>query len=86
MYFHFFVTIFENIQEVEQWNVDLFISLIPGALNEVSRVSQVSRNNNNNNNNLFIYSVLFNVLGDQKCITTINNLKTIQKLEVYKYI
>ena len=30
-----------------------------------------------NNNNLFIYSLLFNMLGDQKCITTINNLKTI---------
>ena len=43
-------------------------------------------NNNNNNNNLFIYSVLFNMLGDQKSITTINNLKTIQILEVYKYI
>ena len=40
----------------------------------------------NNNNNLFIYSALFNMLGDQKRITTINNLKTIQKLEVYKYI
>ena len=36
---------------------------------------------NNNSNNLFIYSALFN-----KRITTINNLKTIQKLEVYKYI
>ena len=31
----------------------------------------------NNNNNLFIYSALFNMLGDQKRITTINNLKTI---------
>ena len=41
---------------------------------------------NNNNNNLFIYSALFDMLGDQKRITTINNLKTIQKLEVYKYI
>ena len=41
---------------------------------------------NNNNNNLFIYSALFNMLGDQKRITTINNLKTIQKLEVYKFI
>ena len=40
----------------------------------------------NNNNNLFIYSELFNILGDQKCITAINNLKTIQMLEVYKYI
>ena len=39
-----------------------------------------------NNNNLFIYSALFNMLGDQKRITTINNLKTIQILEVYKYI
>ena len=34
----------KNMQEVEQWNIDLFISLIPGALNEVSRVSLVSRN------------------------------------------
>ena len=34
----------KNLQEVEQWNVDLFISLIPGALNEVSRVSLASRN------------------------------------------
>ena len=42
--------------------------------------------NNNNTNNLFIYSALFNMLGDQKRITTINNLKTIQILEVYKYI
>ena len=40
----------------------------------------------NNNSNLFIYSALFNMLGDQKRITTTNNLKTIQKLEVYKYI
>ena len=29
------------------------------------------------NNNLFIYSALFNMLGDQKRITTINNLKSI---------
>ena len=43
-------------------------------------------NNNNNNNNLFIYSALFNMLGDQKHITTINNLKTIQLFKVYKYI
>ena len=33
--------------------------------------------NNNNNNNLFIYSALFNILGDQKLITRIKNLKTI---------
>ena len=45
-----------------------------------------NNNNNNNNNNLFIYSALFNILGDQKRITTINNLKTIQILEIYKYI
>ena len=45
-----------------------------------------NNNNNNNNNNLFIYSALFNMLGDQKRITTINNLKTIQILEIYKYI
>ena len=32
---------------------------------------------NNDSNNLFIYSALFNMLGDQKRITTINNLKTI---------
>ena len=40
------------------------------------------------NNNLFIYSALFNMLGDQKRITTKNNLKTIQilKVKVYKYI
>ena len=31
----------------------------------------------NDNNNLFIYRALFNMLGDQKRITTINNLKTI---------
>ena len=31
----------------------------------------------NNNSKIFIYSVLFNMLGDQKCITTINNLKII---------
>ena len=31
----------------------------------------------NNNCNLSIYSALFNMLGDQKRITTINNLKTI---------
>ena len=30
---------------------------------------------NNNNNNLLIYSALFNIPGDQKRITTINNLK-----------
>ena len=34
----------KNTQEVEQLNVDLFISLILGALNEVSRVSLVSCN------------------------------------------
>ena len=34
-------------------------------------------NNNNKNNNLFIYSALFNMYGDQKRITTINNLKAI---------
>ena len=39
---------------------------------------------NNNNNNLFIYSALFNMLGDRKRITTINNLKTIRILKVYK--
>ena len=33
--------------------------------------------NNNNKNNLFIYNALFNMLGDQKRITTINNLQTI---------
>ena len=46
----------------------------------------LNKTNNNNNNNLFIYSALFNMLGDQKRITTINNLKTIQILEIYKYI
>ena len=33
----------------------------------------------NNNDNSFIYSALFNMLGDQKRITTINTLKTIKK-------
>ena len=46
----------------------------------------IVRNNNNNNNNLFIYRALFNILADQKRITTINSLKTIQMLEIYKYI
>ena len=46
----------------------------------------INNDNNDNNNNLFIYSELFNMLGDQKCITTINNLKTIQILEICKYI
>ena len=40
-------------------------------------------NNNNNNNNLFIYSALFNMLGDQKRITTINNLKTIKYTDLF---
>ena len=31
----------------------------------------------NDNNNFFIYSALFNMLGDQKRITTIKNLKSI---------
>ena len=31
----------------------------------------------NNNSNLFIYNALFSMLGDQKHITTINNLKAI---------
>ena len=34
----------KNIQEAEQLNVDLFISLILGALNEVSCVNLVSCN------------------------------------------
>ena len=42
--FVFVLPFLKNIQEVEQLNVDLFISLILGALNEVSRVSLVSRN------------------------------------------
>ena len=48
--------------------------------------SDMGRLLHNNNNNLFIYGALFNMLGDQKRITTINNLKTIQILKVYKYI
>ena len=44
---------------------------------KVGSRSPLCNNNNNNNNNLFIYSALFNMLGDQKRITTINNLKTI---------
>ena len=37
-------------------------------------------------NNLFIYSALFNMLGDQKYITTINNLKNytnIKSIQIY---
>ena len=41
---------------------------------------QLHHRGNNNNNNLFIYSALFNMLGDQKRITTINNLKTINTI------
>ena len=62
----------------------------PSSTHEVNILGNLcpgtSRFNNNNNNNLFIYSALFNMLGDQKRITTINNLKTIQILKVYKYI
>ena len=39
-----------------------------------------NNNNNNDNNNLFIHSALFKMLGDQKRITTINNLKTINTI------
>ena len=35
-----------------------------------------NNNDNNNNNNLFIYSALFNILGDQKRITTIRYIAT----------
>ena len=38
----------------------------------------ITQARNDNSNNLFIYSVLFNMLGDQKRITTIKNLKTIK--------
>ena len=41
-------------------------------------INMTLRGLHNNNNNLFIYNALFNMLGDQKRITTINNLKTIQ--------
>ena len=58
------------------WNVKLFPNTVGIKLSE-----NISSVNNflhyNNNNNLFIYSALFNMLGDQKRITTINNLKTI---------
>ena len=43
-FFPFLSPYLKNIQEVEQLNVDLFISLILGALNEVSYVSLVSCN------------------------------------------
>ena len=38
---------------------------------------EVQSNNNNNNLFIYIYSVPFNMLGGQKHITIINNLKTI---------
>ena len=41
-------------------------------------INMTLRGLHNNNNNLFIYNALFNMLGDQKRITTINSLKTIQ--------
>ena len=37
-----------------------------------------NNNNNNNNNNLFIYSALFNMLGDQKRIVSQVSQDTIQ--------
>ena len=39
-----------------------------------------------NNNNLFINSALFNMLGDQKHITTINNLKNYTNIKKYTNI
>ena len=70
------------------WNAKLNfqVSLFNELCAEIRIASsclQIQRNqiiiiiNNNNNNNLFIYSALFNMLGDQKRITTINNLKAI---------
>ena len=48
------------------------------VINETIKTSETGiTDSNNNNNNLFIYSALFNMLGDQKRITTINSLKTI---------
>ena len=47
------------------------------ASNNTLRVCGVVQNALIINNNLFIYSALFDMLGDQKRITTINNLKTI---------
>ena len=52
----------------------------------VQGVNTTTTTTTTNNNNSFIYSALFNMLGDQKPITTINNLKTIQILQIYKYI
>ena len=70
------------------WNAKLNfqVSLFNELCAEIriaSSCPQIQRNqiiiiiNNNNNNTLFIYSALFNMLGDQKRITTINNLKAI---------
>ena len=48
------------------------------SLSQIAAVTaKPTLSNNNNNNNLFIYSAPFNMLGDQKRITTINNLNTI---------
>jgi len=41
--------------------------------------SEEETTSDSSNNNLLIYSALFNIPGDQKRITTINNLK------LYKY-
>ena len=49
----------------------------PFAVVTFLKKALAEHNNNNNNNNLFIYRALFNMLGDQKRITTINNLKPI---------
>ena len=70
------------------WNAKLNfqVSLFNELCAEIRIASsclQIQRNQiiiiiiNNNNNNLFIYRPLFNMLGDQKRITTINNLKAI---------
>ena len=60
---------------------DLFHSM-PQPLQSV-----IKKQRKHNNNNLFIYSALFNMLGYQKRITTIKNLKTIntniRKIQIY---
>ena len=43
----------------------------------IDSFSYEKKNVLNNNNNLFIYSALFNMLGDQKRVTTIKSLKSI---------
>ena len=53
----------------------------------VQGVTTTTTTTTTTNNNSFIYSALFNMLGDQKRIATINNLKTfntnIRNIQIY---